>query len=133
MLLSLKRVQTGLIPCDDESTSIVSKIRIGDEITVDFKPKRNHKNHRRFFSMLQGVVRNSDHYKSTDNLLDVIKLKKGYFEIVVSHDGKQHYIPKSIAFDKMDEEEFKEFFSSAIDIILEFTPEEDINSILQYC
>lgn len=133
MLLNLIRKDNGLIPIDDASVEAVKSLRIGDEIHVDYKPRRNYKNHKRFFNMLQGVVRNSDHYKTVDNLLDIIKLKTGHFEIVVSHDGRQNYIPKSIAFHSMNEEEFKEFFSSAIDVVLEFTTEEDIESILQYC
>jgi len=83
--------------------------------------------------MLKGVVQNSDHYKTTDSLLDVIKLKSGHFETVVTHKGEALYIPKSINFASMDEDKFKEFFSKAIDICLEFTPEQDIDSILQYC
>jgi len=132
MYLTLKRTKEGVIPIDDKAVEAISKINIGDEFLVDYKKKRNVKNHRRLFSMLQGVVYNSDHYKNVDNLLAMLKLKTGHFDIVVSHKGEQLYIPKSIDFASMDEEEFKEFFSECIDVILEFTPEQDINSILKY-
>jgi hypothetical protein len=61
------------------------------------------------------------------------KLKSGHFDTVVSHKGEAVYIPKSINFASMGEDKFKEFFSKAIDICLEFTPEQDMNSILIYC
>ena len=133
MILNLKKTKTGFIPIDDKSIKIYQKLKDNEEIFVDFRPRRNYKNHKRFFSMLQGVIHNSDHYKSIDSLLSMIKLKTGYFDIVVTHKGEQLYIPKSIDFSTMDEEEFKTFFSRAIDVILEFTSDEDIDSILRYC
>ena len=133
MLLQLKKSEKGFIPADDESVEIFNKLKLNDIIFTDYKPKRSYANHKRFFSMLKGVVDNSDHYKTVDNLLDVIKLKTGHFETVVSHKGEQLYIPKSISFSTMKEDEFKEFFSCAIDVVLEFTSNEDIDSILRYC
>jgi hypothetical protein len=132
MQLSLKRIGNTLIPSSDESVEVFSKLKQNEEILVEYKKYRNVGNHRRLFSMLIGVVRNSEHYKSVDNLLDVIKLKSGHFTTVVTHKGEAMFIPKSISFASMKEDEFKEFFSRAIDVILEFTPEEDLNSILRY-
>jgi len=135
MLLNLKKTESGLIPLDDETTKVFNSFDLCQNITVDFKVKkqRSYANHKRFFSMLQGVIHNSDHYKSTDNLLDIIKLKSGHFTTIVTHKGEVIHVPKSINFSSMNEDKFKEFFSKAIDIILEFTPEQDIDSILRYC
>lgn len=132
MLLTFKRTENAVFPIDDKAVEMISKLKVGEEFLVDYKKKRNVKNHRRLFSMLQGVVHNSDHYKNVDNLLSMLKLKTGHFDIVVSHRGEQLYIPKSIDFASMCEEEFKEFFSACIDVILEFTPEQDIDSILKF-
>jgi len=133
MLLNLLRTKDGFTPIDDKSVSVAKKIKIGSEIFTEYKPKRNYKNHKRFFSMLQGIVHNSEHYKNIDNLLSMLKLKVGYFDIVVSHKGEQLYIPKSIDFSTMPEDEFQSFFSDCIDVLLEFTDEKDIDSILRYC
>lgn len=121
------------MPYDEKTAEVVGKIRLDDEIFVEYKPKRNYKNHKRFFSMLQSVIYNTDYYKSVDELLSMLKLKTGHFEIVVSHRGETLYIPKSIDFSSMPEDEFREFFSSCIDVLLEFMPEESVNSILNYC
>ena len=133
MKLFLKRIGSNLIPSSDESVEVFGKIKDGEEILVEYKKYRNVGNHRRLFSMLQGVVHNSEHYKNTNNLLDVIKLKSGHFDTVVTHKGDVVYIPKSINFASMSEDKFKEFFSNSIDVILEFTPEQDMDSILRYC
>jgi hypothetical protein len=131
--LILKRLNNSFIPSTDEGVEIFSKIKEGEEILIEYKKHRNVGNHKRLFSMLQGVVSSSDHYKSVNNLLDVIKLKSGHFDTVVTHKGDAVYIPKSINFASMGEDKFKEFFSGAIDVVLEFVPEQDVNSILRYC
>jgi len=135
MLITIKKGRDNLIPANDESFKLFNSIDLGQEISFEYKERkqRNYANHKRFFSMLNGVVQNSDNYKSIDNLLDVIKLKSGHFTTIVTHKGETVYIPKSINFTTMNEDKFKEFFSKAIDICLEFTPEQDINSILRYC
>jgi len=133
MKLYLKKTSKGLIPLDEVSVNAFNKLKEDEEILVSFTRHRNIKNHRRLFSMLNGVVANSDHYNDVNSLLDVIKLKAHYFTTVVTHDGNAVYIPKSINFATLDEESFRIFFSNAIDIILEFCKEEDLNSILRYC
>ena len=133
MQLLLKRVNNTLIPSTDESAEVFSKLEDGEEIIVTYKKHRNVGNHKRLFSMLQGVVHNSDKYKNVNNLLDVIKFKSGHFDTIVTHKSDIVYVPKSINFASMGEDKFQEFFSKAIDIVLEFTPEQDVDSILRYC
>jgi hypothetical protein len=132
MQLLLKRVNNAFIPSSDESVEVFSKIKEGEDIMVDYKRHRNVGNHKRLFSMLQQVVQNTDKYKTVDNLLSVIKLKSGYFETVVSHKSEVFYIPKSINFASMSEDEFQTFFSKAIDVCLELVDDESMNMILRY-
>jgi len=133
-LITLVKKADRLIPADEDSVKLFNSLDVGQEISFEHKEtkQRNYKNHKRFFSMLQGIVSNSDQYKTVDNLLSMLKLKTGHFEIVISHKGEQLYIPKSINFTTMKEDDFQSFFSDSIDILLEFMPEEDVNSIMRY-
>ena len=136
MLLNLRKTKTGLIPIDDESVSAFNKLRLDDEIYVDFKPRRNYKFHKKLFSMLNLIKNNQDYYKSVDNILTECKLKAGYFDIHIGINGEQILIPKSINFYTMDEADFEEFYSSCIDTCLQLVPmgqEELENAILRYC
>ena len=134
MLITIAKQKERFIPADEDSVKLFNSMKVGEEISFDYKVKkqRNYANHKRFFSMLKGIVDNSDQYKTTDNLLSMLKLKVGYFEIVISHRGEQLYIPKSINFSTMKEDEFQSFFSDCINIILEFMPEEDVDSVMRY-
>ena len=120
------------MPHDEESVATTQKIQMGDTILVDYKRHRNVGNHKRLFSLLNMIVQNTDKYKTVDNLLAVCKLKAGLFETVVSHDGNVVYIPKSINFASLGEDEFKTFFSSVIDTCLEFCDEDMVNNIVSY-
>ena len=132
MKLSLVRIPAGLAPITDESVSAIKKLAIGEEILVDFTKHRNVKNHRRLFSMLQMVIDNTEKYQRVENLLDELKLRTGHFTTYVSDRGEKRYIPESINFASMGEDEFQRFFSQSIDVLLTFLPEELVNEIISY-
>jgi hypothetical protein len=86
---------------------------------------RNYLFHKKFFSMVkcaydlwqpngaEGVA------KSFENFREELIVLCGYYETVFSiHGNNFKLIPKSISFAKMNEETFKNLYSTAIDIIL---------------
>ena len=122
MILNLKKIENALIPCDEDTVKAFNKLKIGDEIFAEYKPKRNYQFHKKLFSMLNLIFCNQSHYKSVDNILTECKLKAGYFDIHVNMKGEQLLIPKSINFYSMDNDSFSEFYSSCIDTCLELVP-----------
>ena len=135
MLLNLKKTENAFIPCDEDTVKAFLKLNINEEIYAEFKPRRNYKFHKKLFSMLNLILNNQDHYKSVDNILTECKFKAGYYEIQINIQGEQRLVPKSIDFCTMDNDEFSEFYSSAIDTCLQLVPmgaEELENAILRY-
>jgi hypothetical protein len=119
----IKTNDNKLIPATDECYEKISKVGAGASLFFEWKPKRNYENHKRFFSMLKLVFDNQSFYKDMDNILEIIKFRSGYFDTIITHKGgAKHYKTKSISFETMDEEQFKMFFSKAIDIALELIP-----------
>ena len=113
-----------------------NSIKEDEHILIDYKKHRNIGNHRRLFSMLNMVIYSQDKYNSVDNLLTECKFKAGYFDIHISQNGEQIFIPKSINFASMSEDEFKIFFSSCIDTCLSFVKMDRTEleeAILRYC
>lgn len=136
MLLNLKKIENALIPCDEDTVKAFNKLKINDEIYVEWKPKRNYKFHKKLFSMLNLILTNQSMYKSVDNILTECKFKAGYFDIHIMANGEQRYIPKSISFATMKGDEFESFYSSCIDTCLELVPmgkTELEEAILRYC
>lgn len=118
----IKTFDNKLMPADKDCFDKMDEIKAGKSIFVEYKPNRNYKNHKRFFSMLKLVFDNQSFYKDMDNILEIIKFRSGYFDTIITHKGAKHYKTKSISFDTMDEEQFKMFFSKAIDVALELIP-----------
>jgi len=137
MLLEFIKSPDGkLIPIGDESYERVSKMKSNDTVFMEYKPRRNYGNHKRLFSMLKIVFDSQNHYKDIDNILEICKFRAGYFDTIITHNGKKHYKTRSIAFYNMDEEEFKNFFSKCIDTCLEIVPmgkQELEEQILRFC
>ena len=121
MKLTFIKTQTGLIPDCDETREILNKVKNGDGIILDYKPKRNYLFHKKLFALLNLIFQNQSHYKSIDNILEMCKFRAGYYETIVTHKGKKHYKTKSICFSKMDNLEFEKFYSEIIDVALELT------------
>lgn len=136
MVLQIKKHNNGFFPVGDDSAEVWKKLKDGEEIFCEYKPRRNYKFHKKLFSMLNLVKDNQNYYKSVDNILTECKFRAGYYEIHVSYDGLQTFIPKSINFASMDNDEFERFYSSAIDTCLALVPmgrKELEDAILRYC
>jgi hypothetical protein len=95
-------------------------INNGDIYRAKFSRMRKGDNHKRYFAMLQAVFRNQDKYEHWDfkSFLREIKLGLGHTNDFVNEDGKMVFELLSISFSKMDETEFRSFFSRTIDLIL---------------
>jgi len=132
MLLQLLRTKDGLVPVDDASVKAVLKVKEGYEIFAEYKPRRNMKFHKKYFALLNAVILNQEHYKSVDNLHEAIKFKGGFYETIIPLDGHPFIKTKSIAFDKMDGQEFDEFYSVALDEAILLVGEDAVNEIIKF-
>lgn len=111
-----------LIPFDDESREMIKKWKPGDFVEVDAKRPRNGKFHRLFFAML-GKVKESYHDQNitTDTLLTHIKTELNMWDVIqVGNTYQKQY--HHISYAKMDEDEFAQFYSRALDVCLTLVP-----------
>jgi hypothetical protein len=118
MELFLQRKSGVLVPYSAVDISILNKIPEGVDIKAKLKRSRSAANHRRFFAMLHYVLENQDKYRNEEDLLVELKCKVGHYQEHIKRDGEIVYIPKSIDFDSMGEDEFKSFKSRVVDVIL---------------
>lgn len=113
-LLLRKTMNGRLEPIDDMGREALSKIGKGEILRAEIKRPRNVDHHRKFFAMLQIVYQNQEHYQSTDDLLDVLKLRVGHCRTIQTKHGEVK-IPESISFAAMDQTAFNEFYDKAVD------------------
>ena len=132
MLLNLVRTENGLVPIDDKSVAAIQKVKIGYDIFVEYKPRRNMKFHKKYFALLNAVIIHQDHYKTVDNLHEAIKYLSGYYETIIPLNGEPFLKTKSINFSTLDNESFEDFYNVALDECLLLVGDDAINEIIKF-
>tara|TARA_R110000737_G_scaffold349233_1_gene384948 strand:- start:181 stop:600 length:420 start_codon:yes stop_codon:yes gene_type:complete len=90
---------------------------IKGDVMVEVKQPRNIQHHRLYFALLGKVFTNQDHYKTLEELGAALKVACGICQTFTLKNGQKVYIPGSISFAKMQQPEFNEFYSNAIDVV----------------
>lgn len=124
MKISCVVTDTGLAPKYDSDREEFKKLKRNSEVVVEIKKGRNIEFHKKYFALLKLTYDNFPEWledtlnvHSIEDLRTRIKIDLGLYE--VSHYGNQSIIiPKSIAFDKMDETEFEKFYNMSVNHIL---------------
>jgi hypothetical protein len=118
-----------LVPADEQSRETVGRWKLGQGVRVKAAKARDLVKHRKFFAMLnlgfdswepsgaqtykgERVAKNFDRFRK-----DVLILA-GHYEAVHNMKGEVRLEAKSIAFDKMEEDEFLQVYSDVADVLL---------------
>jgi hypothetical protein len=91
----------------------------GELVSFSWKRERNPGFHRKFFALVTYVKDNSEVFDTKAKATTAVKIAAGHVEWEMSPvTGELVPIPKSISFDAMDQNEFDQFYSDAIDGIV---------------
>ena len=111
------KFQGVLHPSGDEAIRSFEKMKTGKDYIADVKMPRNIENHKRYFSLVNTMFDMQEKYDDPQIFRKVLQIEAGHFDLVDKLDGRGSYlIPKSIAFEKMPEDEFKDLYNRLIDI-----------------
>lgn len=120
MKIICRKVGRSLVPVDDEGFDALAKVKDGRDVTVEFKQSRNTRHHRLVFAIFKFVKMHSDTMAdaSIEQIKTAIKLATGHVETFVDcQTGKTVCVPRSIAFEAMDQLEFNQFFDAACAVV----------------
>ena len=120
-----------LVPVDQEGLDLLGSIADESDVVVNVGQKRNPKHHRLFFAILNFCVKHAINPETGELLFDVadkklaienakLAVKVASSEIDPFIDpisGKLFWVPRSMAYDAMDETRFSDFFDRAVYII----------------
>lgn len=103
------------------------KLGLGSEIVASSSKKdiRNVGHHRKYFALLKLAWENmpekySKLFANIEEFRTEVKMQIGCREKRVSISGNEYWIPKSMAFDSMGQEEFEGVYSKTLDFICEY-------------
>src|SRR5690554_4186416 len=104
-----------LVPEMEFDRRALDGVAEGQRVRLELKEFRNVARHRLYWSMLSDVIAATDCALSPERLHDLVKLETGLVELVALPTGMKVALPGSIAFDKISEAEFVEFFNRAVE------------------
>ena len=94
-------------------------MKAGTWLRIETAVPRHGKHHRKFFALLQLIAENSETYDTVEKALVAVELIVGHFEPAIHPEtGELLQVPKSIAFESLDQDAFDAFYSAAIDGVL---------------
>lgn len=108
----------GLKPADALAEEAYRAIPINAEVMAEVTRPRSLQHHKWFFALLKIVHDNQDHYETLDATLIAVKVALGHCYPMVTKTGQAVMVPKSIAFNKMDEIKFKAFADAFVSLVL---------------
>lgn len=123
-----------LIPEGEEAIKSIAKLKSLESVMVNITMPRNIGNHRRYFSLINELFDMQENYEDEEIFRYALTVGTGYCDLVEFPNGIKSWKARSIAFEKMPEDEFKAFFSRTIDVAIKKfgIDEESINRILNY-
>lgn len=108
----------GLRPASTEAMRVLAQYQAGDEVMIEHKRGRSAGNHRRFFSFVQMTFDWQEQYGDVEIWRKVLEMAAGHFETVIDSKGKTYLWPKSIAWDELDEDAFRDLFGRVVNVYL---------------
>ncbi len=108
-----------LYAIDADNYEIFEKLKDGEETVIEFFTKRNPENHKRYFAFLKVAFEMQDIYTNKGIFRKAIQVKAGHYDLLVTHEGQALYVPLSIAWEQLAEEEFQTMFKECVDAFLD--------------
>jgi hypothetical protein len=117
--LASKAFPGRLAPVDAMGEAALSKIKSGTVVEVEIKQPRNVKHHRMFWALMSIVWDNLDQekYPTVEDVAAAVKISAGLRTRIELPSGEVGFIPGSIAFAKMDQAQFSEFYERVCDLV----------------
>lgn len=112
--------ERGLFPVDDEAGDVLSKTKLGTDVTADVKRRRNPRHHRLFFAIIKFLSEHSQQFEQVpiEKIKTAVKLAVGHVDTFIdSQTGEVAYVVRSISYAAMDQTEFNAFFDEACKVI----------------
>jgi len=108
-----------LRPVDSAGEEAMSRIKNGSLVQIEVKQPRSLQHHRLYWALVSLVWDNIDHarYPSIEDLHGAIKIAAGIRTRIELPNGEVGFMPGSIAFHKMSQDEFNSFYNTVSDLI----------------
>jgi hypothetical protein len=116
MDIFLTRTLNGLLPADEEAKQACKRWKLGETLKCSVRKPRDYTNHKRYFALLNLTFENQDKYTSFEHFRKAVQIAAGHVDELITLEGELVFIPKSIAYDALDEMEFSKVMGETMTV-----------------
>lgn len=111
-----QKTVAGFVPVSTAAREFHAKTKLGQTVDLRGRRPRNPAHHRKLFALLGLLVDNREEFGSTEDALLGLKAVLGYGEWKKLHPKAERevFVPSSIAFENMGQDEFNDFYELAV-------------------
>jgi hypothetical protein len=131
MDIFLTRTLSGLAPADEEAKQAIRRWRIGETLKCSVRKPRDYTNHKRYFALLNLTFENQEKYSSFEHFRKAVQIAAGHVDELITLEGEIVFIPKSIAYDALDEMEFCKVFGETMTVCAKILGDMDLDILQQ--
>lgn len=106
-----------LVPSDLAAQELVESLPEGKAVLMDMRKARSARNHAHLFAILKVACDQLEGYPDVETLLDAVKIATHLTRPVKLADGRMIWIPKSINWAAMPEDEFQRWKARALYVL----------------
>lgn len=114
--LHYRKTLAGFVPVSNAAREFHAKSKIGQTVELKGRRPRNPQHHRKLFALLSLLADNREEFASAEDALIGLKAVLGYGSWKMLHPKAERavFIPDSIAFENMAQDEFEKFYDAAL-------------------
>jgi hypothetical protein len=112
--------QNALVPADSDARQWLWKVKPGETIKADVRRSRNPHQHNLWHVLVRTILHHQSRFSTHEQMHRQMKIWLGYYDDMTDREGNSVMVPKSIAYDQMPPEEFKELLDAAIRMVTEW-------------
>ena len=115
-----RKTIAGWEPVSEAARQFHGKTKLGQTVDLRGRRPRNPGHHRKLFALLNLLVDNTEEFMSTKDALLGLKAALGHGEWRRLHKRSEReiFIPNSIAYENMGQEDFQEFYDAAVAAVI---------------
>jgi hypothetical protein len=114
--LHYRKTASGFVPVSQAAREFHAKSKLSQTVELRGRRPRNPAHHRKLFALLSLLADNREEFASAEDALLGLKAVLGHGEWKKLHPKAERevFVPSSIAFENMGQDEFNEFYEQAI-------------------
>jgi hypothetical protein len=129
MDIFLTRTLAGLVPADEAAKQAVKRWKMGETLKCSVRKPRCYKNHKHYFALLNLTFENQERYTSFEHFRKAVQIAAGHVDELITLDGEVVLLPKSIAYDALDEMEFCKVFGETMAVCAKMLGDLDLDEL----